>query len=62
MSTRTVRDMYGNTFEIDATALRYWQDREGYTILDDPETGDEPKPAESPKTSSKAVRPAQDKE
>ena len=62
MAELTVRDPYGNTFPIDATARAYWQDRDGYTILDAPETGEEPKPAESPKTSSKAVRPAQDKE
>ena len=62
MSSLTVRDVYGNTFEIDATARAYWQDREGYTIFDASEAGDEPKPAESPKTTSKAVRPAQDKE
>ncbi|MER7361940.1 hypothetical protein [Nonomuraea wenchangensis] len=69
MATLTIRDPYGNTFEVDATARPYWEHREGHTILDTPEPesapemAQEPKPAEaaqsranSPKPSSKPDR------
>lgn len=61
MAELTVSDPYGNTFQIDATAAPYWEHRDGYTILrDEPAL---PAPVEAPKTtSSRAVRPAQDKE
>ena len=69
MATLTVRDVYGNTFEIDATARPFWEGREGFTIM----PGDEPDQAAEDKsdqpgtktTSSKkaAPRPAsEDKE
>lgn len=65
MSTLTVRDPYGNTFEIDATALPFWVNKPGHTIL--PGEADQPAepPEESgtPKTKSKAgSRPAQNTE
>lgn len=61
MASLTIRDPYGNEFEIDATARPYWEHREGYTIL----PGAEPEPAEPPTPTSKkaASRPAsEDKE
>lgn len=71
MSSLTIRDPYGNTFEVDAFALPYWQGREGYTIEDPSETGDEPdtpagdssQETSSPKPKKAASRPAsEDKE
>ncbi|MEV6036034.1 hypothetical protein AB0L65_33105 [Nonomuraea sp. NPDC052116] len=68
MSGLTIRDPYGNTFEVDQTARPFWETRanEGYTILPgEPEEGTEPAPEESstPKTKSKAgSRPAQNTE
>ncbi|MER6942490.1 hypothetical protein ABT294_00580 [Nonomuraea sp. NPDC000554] len=61
MATLTIRDPYGNTFEIDASARSFWEHRDGYTIL----PGDEPEaPAEPTQTGKKAAsRPAsEDKE
>lgn len=67
MSTLTVKDPYGNTFEIDASARPYWDNpnraREGYTVLPgEPATASEPRPDESgtPKSSKRAARAAQD--
>ena len=48
MDTLTIRDPYGNTFDIDASARPFWERRDGYTILDDPAPGEEPKPAAPP--------------
>ncbi|MFB4280849.1 hypothetical protein ACBJ59_36555 [Nonomuraea sp. MTCD27] len=61
MSTRIIRDPYGSTFEIDATALPFWEHREGYTILP-VEEPDEPRPEQddTPKTSKRAARAAQE--
>jgi hypothetical protein len=64
MATLTVRDVYGNTFEIDATARPFWEKREGFTILpgDEPEQTAEDKPDQpGPKTTTSkkaASRPA----
>lgn len=67
MSTRTIRDPYGNTFEVDATALPFWENKPGHTILpgEEPDAPAEPQPEETgaPKTKSKAgSRPAQNAE
>jgi hypothetical protein len=63
MAVLKIRDVYGNEFEIDASARPFWEHREGYEILPDPASEPaataapvEPTP---PKTSAKAaVRPA----
>lgn len=67
MATLTVRDVYGNTFEIDASARPFWEKREGFTILpgDEPEQPAEPVQSGTKTTSNKkaAPRPAsEDKE
>lgn len=63
MSQHLIRDEYGNEFPVDSTALPFWENREGHTIVGPiSEPGDEPAFAEEPKTTSKAARPAQDKE
>lgn len=61
-----IRDPYGSVFEVDDTALPFWEHREGYEVLDTP--GDEPTPVEpaalqpdisgDPTTSKAAVRRA----
>ncbi|MFI7691787.1 hypothetical protein ACIBQ6_22150 [Nonomuraea sp. NPDC049655] len=65
MSTLKIRDPYGNTFEIDAYARPYWENREGYAILPDEREDAERQPdkSDTPKTTSKAgSRPAQNTE
>ncbi|MFI6296859.1 hypothetical protein ACIBEJ_35080 [Nonomuraea sp. NPDC050790] len=71
MSQHLIRDVYGSEFPIDSSALAFWEHREGYEVIgplpgeeQSPELPAEPTPEPSgiPKTSSKAVRPAQDKE
>ncbi|WP_157253212.1 hypothetical protein [Nonomuraea typhae] len=65
MSQHLIRDEYGNEFPVDSTALPFWENREGHTIVGPiPEPGDEPEPAEATKTTKKAApRPAsEDKE
>ena len=68
MDTLKIRDVYGNTFEIDASARPFWEHRDGYTILpaDEPPAL-EPAPDVAPaapvepttsKPSKAAVRPA----
>jgi hypothetical protein len=70
MTTLTIRDPYGNTFEVDTYARPYWEGREGYEILSDPEPDSLPQgdqPAASPDktgtpktTMQRAARAAQD--
>lgn len=69
MADLKIRDVYGNEFQIDASARPFWEHREGFSILDDLAPGDEPKPAGAseaaeparPKPAAKAaVRPAID--
>ncbi len=48
MATLRVRDAYSNEFEIDASARPFWENREGYELLDPiDEPGDEPVPEAS---------------
>ncbi|KAB8186863.1 hypothetical protein FH608_046070 [Nonomuraea phyllanthi] len=67
MATLTIRDPYGNEFEIDATARKFWEHREGYTILPEPAPSQQDEsPAQSPdktgapKSTQRAARAAQD--
>lgn len=64
MSTLKIRDPYGNTFEVDAYARPYWENREGYSIeSDEPEVVNAAPEPETPITKSKAgSRPAQNTE
>lgn len=54
MAELTVRDPYGNEFQIDSTARPYWVNREGYTILNDPES----EPPTGPDSAPQAEEPA----
>lgn len=63
MTSIRIRDPYGNVREVDASARPFWEGREGYQILAPLVDAPAPvEPANDPKTSKAAVRPAQNKE